>query len=383
MKTMTYTTQNMNDPDLSYRDIKSTQKYESVPSKFASSDDDSTVYTRIVCMSDTHGNHRSIHVPKCDVLIHGGDFSKTGENSIVKDLADYFEELKQNGTVGKVICIAGNHDLTFQPDTYRENWSRFHPKSGANNCSEIQALKDNFKTKCIYLEDESFTDENDIEYYGSPYTPTYGHCWAFMKNRDEIGRVWDKIPETTDVLITHGPPLGRGDKCKFGNRAGCLNLLEQIQTRIKPRLHVFGHIHEDSGYTFDGTTLFVNASNVTIKYSPEQPCTVIDLPTIDKHAIPRVVIPQCHLTSLEILDWLERHEYKQIYPYFANRQPLLNGSDLVQEDLNIENLACKLKMHSARLYKSDPSYIFNWKVLKKELTNAMIHLRSCSYGSIS
>lgn len=77
---MTYTTQNMNDPDLSYRDIKSTQKYESVPSKFASSDDDSTVYTRIVCMSDTHGNHRSIHVPKCDVLIHGGDFSKTGEN---------------------------------------------------------------------------------------------------------------------------------------------------------------------------------------------------------------------------------------------------------------------------------------------------------------
>jgi hypothetical protein len=35
--------------------------------------------TRIVCISDTHGYHRSIPIPTCDILIHGGDFTNYGE----------------------------------------------------------------------------------------------------------------------------------------------------------------------------------------------------------------------------------------------------------------------------------------------------------------
>ena len=34
---------------------------------------------RIACISDTHGRHRSVRVPPCDVLIHGGDFTNVGE----------------------------------------------------------------------------------------------------------------------------------------------------------------------------------------------------------------------------------------------------------------------------------------------------------------
>lgn len=33
--------------------------------------------------------------------------------------------------------------------------------------------------------------------------------WGFMKARGKpIQEIWDKIPDETDILITHGPPLG-------------------------------------------------------------------------------------------------------------------------------------------------------------------------------
>ena len=52
------------------------------------------------------------------------------------------------------------------------------------------------------------------------------------------------IPDDTDVLITHSPPLGFGDLCSTGARAGCVELLHSVQQRIKPKYHVYGHIHE-------------------------------------------------------------------------------------------------------------------------------------------
>jgi Icc-related predicted phosphoesterase len=46
---------------------------------------------------------------------------------------------------------------------------------------------------------------------------------------------------------------------------------------VKPRLHVFGHIHEGAGVTESGGTIFVNASSVTERYRPVNPAIVIDL----------------------------------------------------------------------------------------------------------
>mmetsp|Transcript_5893 Transcript_5893/g.8906 ORF Transcript_5893/g.8906 Transcript_5893/m.8906 type:complete len:373 (-) Transcript_5893:87-1205(-) len=366
---------NIEDTNQALESIQFTQDYLPVPTKLASQSqphDNLSQCTRITCMSDTHGKHRKIHVPKCDVLIHAGDFTKSGEKDIVTDLANFFEELVHNGTVGKVICIAGNHDITFQPETYRLNWGRFHPKSRTEE--HLAGSKEYLMEKCTYLQDTSH-EHDSIEYYGSPWTPVYGHSWAFMKQRSKIHEKWDQIPSSTDVLVVHGPPLGRRDKARFGVRAGCQNLLEQIQTRIKPRINIFGHIHEDRGTSYDGTTLYVNASNVTIKYSPENPCIVVDLPH-DKDDPARAVLPECSFTSEEVLGWLKENGYDIIYPYFENRKPLLDGSALVREDLEIENLACKLKMHSFNV----PFEVSKWQAKKEELSKAMIHLRSISYG---
>ena len=107
-----------------------------------------------------------------------------------------------------------------------------------------------------------------------------------------------------DVLITHGPPLGRlflnllflfqpqqqifltvcavghGDLCTHGGRAGCLHLLDSIEKRIKPKFHIFGHIHEGYGCTTNGETIFVNASTCNYNYNRNalNPAIVFDLP---------------------------------------------------------------------------------------------------------
>lgn len=44
--------------------------------------------------------------------------------------------------------------------------------------------------------------------YGSPYTPDY-HGWAFMYNKKDASKVWEQIPDDTDILLTHGPPFGK------------------------------------------------------------------------------------------------------------------------------------------------------------------------------
>jgi len=61
------------------------------------------------------------------------------------------------------------------------------------------------------------------------------------------------------VLVTHGPPQGIGDLTVSGRRVGCEEMARRV-AEIRPRLHIFGHIHEAAGrWEREGTT-FVNAS---------------------------------------------------------------------------------------------------------------------------
>ena len=74
--------------------------------------------------------------------------------------------------------------------------------------------------------------------------PEFGG-WAFNLQRGKpCHEKWVKIPEGVDILITHGPPIGHGDLCRNGLRAGCVDLLREVQERVRPKYHLFGHIHE-------------------------------------------------------------------------------------------------------------------------------------------
>merc|ERR1711972_1001347 len=106
---------------------------------------------------------------------------------------------------------------------------------------------------------------------GSPWQPEFCE-WAFNLPRGSAcADAWKRIPDDVDVLLTHGPPLGHGDLCDGGHRAGCEDLLHTVQTRLKKcQLHAFGHVHEGYGISTDaeGRVRYVNASSCNLRYRP-------------------------------------------------------------------------------------------------------------------
>lgn len=84
-----------------------------------------------------------------------------------------------------------------------------------------------------------------IEFYGIPWTPQFGN-WAYMTDKTKLREIWNTVPRSTDVLISHGPPLGVLDLTQDGVHAGSPAHASVVQY-IKPRLNCFGHIHEAYG----------------------------------------------------------------------------------------------------------------------------------------
>jgi predicted phosphodiesterase len=205
---------------------------------------------RIVCLSDTHTRHGSLDVPDGDVLVHAGDATRRGTQGEIEDFDRWLRDLPH---AHKVI-IAGNHDFGFEREP---------------------AEARGWITGATYLQDSGVTIDG-VRFWGSPWQPRF-FDWAFNLDRGEpLRAVWAKIPEGTDVLLTHGPPRGILDRTVRGESVGCDDLLDAVR-RIRPRVHVFGHIHEAYGeLELDGTR-FVNASTCTIGYKPIQPPIIVDL----------------------------------------------------------------------------------------------------------
>ena len=61
---------------------------------------------KLVCISDTHGDHENVCLPSGDVLIHAGDLTGHGTE---KETQAFFRWFGMQPFDHK-ICIAGNHD---------------------------------------------------------------------------------------------------------------------------------------------------------------------------------------------------------------------------------------------------------------------------------
>lgn len=191
---------------------------------------------QIVAISDTHGKHRDLQpLPEGDVLIHAGDVSRGGTMEQVMDFLEWFAAQKHTHK----IFIAGNHDFFFE-------------QAGLEEINSI------IPEDIIYLND-SGVKINGVKFWGSPITPWFNN-WAFNRERGvEIKKHWDLMPDDADVLVTHGPPFGILDETVYGKRTGCEELLLRVY-QVKPKYHIFGHIHEDYGRFTKGETAFINAS---------------------------------------------------------------------------------------------------------------------------
>lgn len=107
-------------------------------------------------------------------------------------------------------------------------------------------------------------------------TPKYG-IWAFQYGPEEGEKHWtskvgnmarafqarnhyhiptnsgeddDDDDEETIILITHGPPKLYLDRRNISWHTGCEYLLDAVY-KLRPRLHVFGHIHAGHGIQRD------------------------------------------------------------------------------------------------------------------------------------
>ena len=226
-------------------------------------------HTRFVCLSDTHNRTDSLAVPIGDILIHAGDFTLKG---LPREVTKFNEFLARLPHKYKIV-IAGNHDVTFESGKYSETlWTRLkHPRK-FNSCEVKHSL-----TNCIYLEDCGI-ELLGFKIFGSPWQPEF-HNWGFNLERGApLLKKWNQIPEGTDILVTHGPPVGQGDLTLGGVRSGCVELLNTIRNRVRPKYHIYGHIHEGYGVTTDGHTNYVNASTCNSQYKAVNPPIVFDLP---------------------------------------------------------------------------------------------------------
>ncbi len=196
---------------------------------------------KIIAISDTHKQYNKLKLPKGDILIHAGDIDLDYLGDVV-DFNNWLSTLpfKYN------VVIAGNHDRC---SYYNSNTTK------------------KLLTNAIYLENSGCEIEG-IKIWGSPITPRFMD-WYFMEDRDKIHKYWDLIPKDTDILITHGPPFGILDYVKRGNiltqNLGCESLLETIN-KIKPKYHIFGHIHYSYGVKIINDTTFINCSVVDEDY---------------------------------------------------------------------------------------------------------------------
>jgi len=206
---------------------------------------------RIVAISDTHGRHQQVQLPKGDILLHAGDVSGRGTEVEILDFLNWFsiQDFEHK------IFIPGNHDFYFEQVTP----------------AAIQAI---LPPNILCLNDSGITIDG-INIWGSPITPWF-YNWAFNRHRGQaIQKHWDLIPKNTDVLITHGPPKGILDTIVSGDEVGCERLVDALKI-VKPKFHIFGHIHEARGILKKKHTTYINASVVNLQYQVVHAPVVFD-----------------------------------------------------------------------------------------------------------
>lgn len=174
---------------------------------------------KLACLSDAHWlAHNIKDFPKADVCIYAGDWSGRGAPQEGHKFRKWLKGLPYNYK----LVVPGNHD----------RWVQNFPDLEKSAFADIGAN---------LLIDEAYTI-NGVKFYGSPWTPLFMN-WAYMKDDDELDAIFAKIPEDTDVLITHGQPYDICDPVGYGSHT----LVKHLD-RVKPKVHIFGHAHEGYGY---------------------------------------------------------------------------------------------------------------------------------------
>jgi predicted phosphodiesterase len=220
------------------------------------------------CISDLHGHYPLLEGG--DLLIVAGDLTRTDKFAEYQAFATWLSRQQYR----KKIFIGGNHD-----NFLYDQRLLIMPLVGPQDLSGVEFLCDSgtefeYYDKRFPEEDEGFlpSGKRTLKIWGSPWTQRFKgmnpKCMAFTLDTDEeLAEKWALIPNDVDILVTHCPPFGILDIT--GNGPVGSKSLNYAIAKIKPKLIVFGHIHEQGGRIYDLMhTKFVNASHVNEHYEP-------------------------------------------------------------------------------------------------------------------
>lgn len=209
---------------------------------------------KIIAISDTHSidfTHK-LKGLEADLLVCAGDMTNIGTPAEILELNNFFDKIKHQFRLG-ILLIAGNHDRLLQIDSKRAR---------------------SLVTNATYLENESIEIEG-IKFWGSPQQPFINDYWVFGASYTQRERLYKSIPEGTDVVITHGAP----DSMGLSEYWGC-SILRDAILKLKPQVHIFGHIHRDVDDLkfkhFNGTK-FYNVSMCNNAYRLVNEPTLIEI----------------------------------------------------------------------------------------------------------
>jgi Icc-related predicted phosphoesterase len=196
----------------------------------------------VTAMADLHGNLPL--VSPCDLLLIGGDLCPHGGVEVQAAWLDgAFRGWLDRIPAREVVAVAGNHDWIFERAPHLVPPLRWH-----------------------YLQDGG-VELFGLKIYGTPWQPRF-FDWAFNLDEPELAIKFNRIPEGADIVVSHGPPWGFGDlapRPPGSEHVGSPSLRDRLLA-VRPRLSVFGHIHEGRGvYRQDGV-VFANATLVNHRY---------------------------------------------------------------------------------------------------------------------
>lgn len=186
---------------------------------------------KVIATADLHGTLPKI--PACDLLIIAGDVCPVWDHNLAfqsKWLRDTFTfwltGCLYNG-VKNIVWIPGNHDFVLE-DSFK-----------------LRAEMMRVDKRIHFLVDKLVIIEG-LRIYGTPWTPHLPN-WAYAAEEgDPAFEKFQCMPADLDILISHGPPIGFGDRVSHAGHVGSCALLDVI-TMMKPKLTICGHIHEGFG----------------------------------------------------------------------------------------------------------------------------------------
>lgn len=207
---------------------------------------------RIVCISDTHCKHKALgQLPEGDVLIHAGDALSQGTGMEFWPFAVWMAAQR----FAHKIYVPGNHDFFVQrnPDIAKNLLAE-----GGTTMLVDRAVR-----------------AVGLKFVGVPWVPNL-KGWAYYGDHLALLHRFGRIPDNTQVLITHTPPTGIEDMTNYSH-VGSSELSERLAHLKQLKLHVFGHIHEGYGVYGASDWTSVNAVICTREYKPTNKPIVIDL----------------------------------------------------------------------------------------------------------